>query len=335
MSVDERFQLLLAGDAMLGRGVNAVIQRAGPAYPLGPLTKITRRAGLFFANLECALSSEEHLYSGPPKPFYFCADPIAAKTLRHAGVDLVSLANNHALDADFSGLLDTLAILDQEGIAHSGAGEDLKAAASPALIEFENQRLGVLACCDHQADFAAGEARPGIYYVDLSDPRMLASLAGQVEVLAAQVDHVVVAFHWQPNWAAHISPFYRRLADLLVEAGARVIWGHSPHHFQGVEWKGKSIVLFSTGGLVDDYALEPVFRNDRQLLFQLELSNQGVERARAFPIELEFAHSLPAGQPAWNWIQARFSAMCAEVGSRVEKRGRWLEITSAEGAAQE
>ena len=322
----EEVKLLLAGDAMLGRGVNQVIRRHDPEYPLEQLAAITRNAGLFFTNLECAISPHDRLYSGPPKVFYFRADPPAAETLVYAGVDLVSLANNHALDAGYSGLLDTLAILEEKGIAQVGAGPDLNLAQQPAILEVNGVRLAVLGCCDHQDDFAAGEHRPGINYVDLSDPAAPDWLAGQVAVLAAQVDHVIVAFHWMPNWVPRIPEFYRRLGRLLIEAGARVIWGHSPHHFLGMEWIGPDVILYSTGGLVDDYALEPTFRNDRQLLFYMTLKRKAVAKVRALPIELGFARTAPATGEARAWIARRFSELCADAGSRVEQRGNWLDV---------
>ena len=100
----EKVHLLFGGDTMLGRKVNEVIHREGPAYPLAALASVTRAADLFLVNLECAITARDLRYSGPEKAFYFRADPVAAETLRLAGIDLVSLANNHALDADYDGL---------------------------------------------------------------------------------------------------------------------------------------------------------------------------------------------------------------------------------------
>jgi poly-gamma-glutamate capsule biosynthesis protein CapA/YwtB (metallophosphatase superfamily) len=327
-------KLLLSGDAMLGRWVNKIIQEEDPSYPLEPLAPLTRTADLFFTNLECAISAQNQIYSGRPKAFYFRADLVAVETLSDAGVDLVSLANNHALDANFAALLDTLTILDEAGIRHVGAGPDLEAASRPAQFEVGGMTIGVLAYCDHQPDFAAGVSRPGIRYVDLSDPAVRSLMFSEVVALAAQVDHVIIAFHWLPNWISHIPPFYRSLARDLVSSGARLIWGHSPHHFHGVEWIDQSLVIYASGGLVDDYALEPNFRNDRQLLFQVTLDSLGVEQVQAFPIELDFARTYPARTEAREWIIWRLKQVCAEVNSRVEENDNWLEILPAKVPAE-
>jgi poly-gamma-glutamate synthesis protein (capsule biosynthesis protein) len=311
---------------VLGRGVNRIIHEFGPGYPFEPLHSVLDPADLFFVNLESAISPRDIQYAGPPKAFYFRANPIAVEALTAAHVDFVSLANNHALDADVAGLRDTLGILERNRIQHAGAGETLEQASAAALLEMKGQRFGVLAFCDHQSDFAAGPGRPGIRYTDLAERDVAAELAGEIHSLASQVDHVIVSFHWQPNWVPHVLPLYRDLARRLIEAGARVVWGHSPHHFQGVEWIGQSIALFSTGDLLDDYALNPEFRNDRQLLFQLTLSDRGVESVRAYPLQLEFGRTHLADTIGWAWIVDRFEDSCDEVDSHVEQADEFLTV---------
>ena len=132
--------------------------------------------------------------------------------------------------------------------------------------------------------------------------------------------------HWQANWVPEVDPFYRSRARQLVEAGARVVWGHSPHHFQGVEWMGRSVVLYATGDLVDDYRLKPAFRNDCQLLFQVMLSDQGVEQVQAYPLELSLGRTRAAAAEAQQWIAGRFEAMCGDLGSRVVYEDGWLRV---------
>jgi poly-gamma-glutamate synthesis protein (capsule biosynthesis protein) len=318
--------LLLAGDAMLGRGVNEVMLHDGPAYPFESLAPFTNTADLFFANLECAITARKSIYSGPRKHFYFCADPIAAESLVYAGVDLVSLANNHALDADYDGLLDTLKILDEKGIAHVGAGADLDAACRPAILSAHGISIGVLGYCNHQQDFAATAIKPGIHYVNFSDQHSISNMLQEISLLAGQTDHVVVSLHWQPNWVIQIDKLYRRLARNFTEAGARIVWGHSPHHFQGVEWINSNAVIYSSGGLVDDYATDPVFGNDRQLLFELTLSKQKLEQLRAHPVKLHYAHTQMAEGGARRWIVQQFTRMCHDVGSEIIEHYDWLEV---------
>lgn len=325
-------RLLLGGDAMLGRGVDDAIARHGVNAPLAALRPHLAGADLLAVNLECAITAADTWYEGPLKAFYFRARPTAAELLRRAGVGLCTLANNHALDAGAAGLLDTLDILRAHGIASVGAGADAEAAWVPVVLDVAGQRLGVLAGCDHQADFAAGPDRPGIAYLDLTDPAQVDALLGRVRRLAAVVDHAIVALHWQPNWVPTVGADYRALAGRLIDAGARLVWGHSPHHFLGVQWFGPAVVLYSTGGLIDDYAVDAEFRNDRQLLFDISLTPDGVQRMRALPLHLDPARTAPADGTDRAWIVSRFAAQCAEHGSRVDDDGQWLSVSPAPAA---
>lgn len=326
MPEDENaLRLLLGGDLMLGRGVNQVIHEQGPDYPLEALHPITRRADLFFVNLECAISGVERRFDGAPKVFYFRADPPAVEVLTAAGVDLVSLANNHALDAAVVGLENTLAHLTEAGVAAAGAGMDLAAARRPVSAQADEVSVGVISACDHQPDFAADGESAGIYYLDLRGGEH-EPLLKDVGKLADQVDLAVVALHWQPNWAPKVESVYRQLASDLAGAGADVIWGHSPHHFQGVEWIDGSVVIYATGDLVDDYAIDERYRNDLQLLFEVSVENGQPAAARALPLRLHYARTEPAEGEDRRWIEARFEEFCSDVGSTVEAEGEWLRV---------
>ena len=128
--------LALVGDVMLGRVVNRMIAEHGFAYPWGDLLPAVRGADCFLINLECALTDHtERWRDGGHKPFYFRANPRVVETLRVAGVDFASLANNHAADFGMTGLLDTVRHLDEAGIAHAGAGGDLAGRAGAGVLD--------------------------------------------------------------------------------------------------------------------------------------------------------------------------------------------------------
>ena len=319
-------RLLLGGDVMLGRGVAQVLEALGPEYPLEALSKLTADADLFFVNLECALSARQQHFTGATKAFYFRADPEAVRALIAAGVDMVTLANNHVLDADVAGLADTLAILARHGIASVGAGTNLAAASEIRVVECRGWRLGVLAVCDHQADFAASHDRPGIHYLDLEDAGSRRLLLERVRAEAPRLDHLLVSLHWLPNWVPSIPPVYRELASELVDAGARVLWGHSPHHILGTQWWPGGVALYSTGDLVDDYALDLHFRNDRQLLYLIEFGEACVLRVIAYPLRLRFGRAEPADPDVRRWIESWLRETCQAVGSEVVDSDHAFEI---------
>ena len=126
--------LALVGDVMLGRGVADEIPHRHPASFWGDTLPLLRQADVLIAGLECAITMHPVPWIRTPKVFHFRAPPQAVEVLGAAGVRVVALANNHTLDFEVQGLLDTLAYLDAAGIAHAGAGRNLAAARQSAVV---------------------------------------------------------------------------------------------------------------------------------------------------------------------------------------------------------
>ncbi len=322
----QSLNLMLGGDVMLARGVGRVINENGVDYPFEEIRRLTKQADCFFVNLECALSSRPLGEFAAQKKFRFKADPEAVGVLTDAGVDLVTLANNHALDAGPDSLFDTLQTLHYNNIRFTGAGGNRQEASKLCRMECNGVELGVLSYCDHEEAFAAGTDSPGIRFADLSNAREYSNILEEVRQASSLVDHLIVSFHWMPNWVRRIPGAYRRLAKDLAEAGARIVWGHSPHHILGTEWIDESIILYSTGDLLDDYALDSHFRNDRQLLYTVTLDKNRIYELHAHPLELKFGRTLFAGPEARKWIRQWLEKTCKEVGSSVVHKDQQFEI---------
>jgi poly-gamma-glutamate synthesis protein (capsule biosynthesis protein) len=301
---------------MFGRKVAEAIVAAGPdALFADEVLAITRAVDLVVLNLECCISERGTPWPDPSKPFFFRAPPQATEALTRLGVDCVTLANNHALDYGPEALLDTFEHLRAAGIAWVGAGRERDQARAPAVLEANGLRLGVLGCSDHPPEFGAGPGSPGIAYVDLR--RELEWLPEAIAGL--EVDAVLVAPHWGPNMTTEPLPYVRRAADSLREAGATLIAGHSAHVFHGVA----PGILYDLGDFNDDYAVDPVLRNDLGLLFLVTLDRQGPLYLEAVPLKLEFCHTRLADGDDAAWIGHRFRLACALLGTEVsEQDGR-------------
>jgi poly-gamma-glutamate synthesis protein (capsule biosynthesis protein) len=116
----------------------------------------------------------------------------------------------------------------------------------------------------------------------------------------------------------------RAAARELAEAGAALIAGTSAHVFQGVEGN----VLYDLGDFLDDYATEPVLRNDLGLLFLVELKPDGPRRIEAVPLKLEYAFTRLARGDELDWIRQRFQDACAQLGTEVHEEEGRLVISS-------
>jgi poly-gamma-glutamate synthesis protein (capsule biosynthesis protein) len=311
-------KLALAGDVMLGRGVNRRISELGPRYPWGDVLSDIQQADLFLINLECALTSHRKRWRNGTKAFYFRTHPRAVKTLQSARVDFAALANNHAVDYEMTGLLDTVRHLDDTGIAHAGAGADQGAAVEPAFLRAGRWRIGVLAYADYPIEWAAGPTAPGINYTSVSVAADdIALIARALEAARPQADLVIFSIHWGPNMRERPTPEYRDFARHVIDAGADVFWGHSAHLVQGVElWHGKPI-LFDTGDFVDDYAVDPELRNDLSALFVLSVRPPIIDRIDLVPVAISDRQVNRALGKDREWFCQRFAALSAELGTDV------------------
>lgn len=327
-------RLVFGGDAMLGRIVKEYIKRHGPGYPLGPIAPLLRDADLSIVNLECAITASNHLWHGAPKAFYFGAPPEAVLSLTGAGIDAVSLANNHALDMDVRGLIDTVAALDQHGIRHAGAGDTLAEALRPIVLDRAGLRFGMVSFCDHQEDFAAGEHHPGIAYLDLDDEQ--AALAAFSAALAplqeAHVDWPILALHWGPNMVWRPSQQLRKLAHAAIDMGWRILFGHSAHVFHGIEIRNGCPIIYAAGDLVDDYYVDDEFRNDHQLLFELQLRGTQLERIALHPLFISDCSVHIANPAQAAWIAHQMSMLCSEMGSQLTEANAELVWKPASAA---
>jgi poly-gamma-glutamate capsule biosynthesis protein CapA/YwtB (metallophosphatase superfamily) len=326
---DAKVSFMLGGEVMLGRLVGRQIGQHGPDYPLGGIAGLMRRADLVIVNLECAITSFAHHWKGAPKTFYFGAPPEAVQSLLDAGVDGVSLANNHILDFNVAGLSDTLRALRQHGIGSAGAGNNAGEARAPVFFERNGIRFGMVAFCDHQPDFAAGQDKPGIAYLDFADEAqtMEQFRHGLQQIQNGSADWPILSLHWGSNWVRRPSQHFVNLAHAAIDMGYRILFGHSAHVFQGVEIYRECPIVYAAGDLVDDYRVDPDLRNDHQLLFELELTRSALQRIMLHPVFIEDCRVRPAEGEQFEYIASRAIELCAEMGTRLERTdGRlWID----------
>ncbi|WP_165355206.1 CapA family protein [Nocardioides oleivorans] len=244
-------RIALAGDIHF-EGVLAGRLR-DPSSALAPAAEALSAADLTIANLETSVGA-----GGRPEPgkrYTFSAGPEAFAALAAAGVDVVSMANNHALDFGRGRLPSTLAAARRAGraaapLAVVGIGRDADRAFAPALTDVGGTVVATLAAsvadqdptADPTGDWAATDNRAGI--ADALDPARL--LAG-VRRAREDADVVVVYLHWGVQGERCPSQDQRTLARRLVGAGADVVAGSHAHRLQGDGRLGDAYVAYGLG----------------------------------------------------------------------------------------
>jgi poly-gamma-glutamate capsule biosynthesis protein CapA/YwtB (metallophosphatase superfamily) len=321
--------LALTGDVMLGRLVNDRLKDMQPQEVWGDMLPHLAQADLRIVNLECALTTHLQQWTRTEKTFHFRADPEAVRVLQAAHIEACALANNHILDYEEQGLLDTLRVLDASGIRHAGAGADTAEAAVPAMIEVPGTapcRVALLSYTDNEPDFAATAKRPGTNYLEVSlNEEALKRIANDIAQARAQgADLVVFSNHWGANFVERPSAEFRSFARRVIELGADIYHGHSAHICQGIEiYRGKPI-LYDTGNFIDDYAVHPQLRNDRSCLFKLMFEQGKLCRIELLPVSLSVAHVALARGKEFEAISAHMEMLCAEFGTRLMHRDEQL-----------
>lgn len=306
-------KLAFVGDIMLGRLVNEELKAASPDYPWGGTLSVLHQADVRVGNLEFVLA--DHGEPWPSKAFNFRSDTKNVTSLKSAGFNLVSLANNHVLDYGISALEEMLAVLDREGIAHAGAGPNLTEASRLATWTHRQFKVGLIALTDNAPEWRAGTKMPGVYYLPIStEEPAAAELFALIGHARRQVDLLVISAHWGSNWGLAVPPEHRRFARALIDAGADIVYGHSAHIPRGVEvFRGRPII-YSAGDFVDDYAVDPLERNDQSFIYILETS-QGIPHAlHLYPSVIADYQAHLAGQDAQS-IAAHMQKLSAELGT--------------------
>jgi poly-gamma-glutamate synthesis protein (capsule biosynthesis protein) len=196
-------KLLFVGDVMLGRLANRALKVMPAEYPWGNTLDVFRSADARFCNLECAISDRGARWSPATKAYHFRSDAKNVEVLKRAGIDAVSLANNHIFDFDETALRDTLDILDRNRIHHAGAGCNAAEAEAPAAFRIGDKTAAFFAFTDNEPGWKAAEGKPGIHYLP-ADPedRDVKQFRRLVEQAREKKDLVVVSAHWGPNWLA-------------------------------------------------------------------------------------------------------------------------------------
>ncbi len=242
----ERSVLLGAvGDVMLARTVPTRISAHDAAWPWENLTPCWRSADLRFCNMECAVADGGQQVI---KKYSFRADPrLAARVLAAGRINIAVLANNHSYDYARSGLTETLAHLQQDGITALGAGRNRAAAIAPRIVECNGLKLA----------FVAYTQWTPIGYLPSDEGTALAildekTLAAELRAAKKGADFLILSLHWGQEYSPTASADQQRLAHLAIDAGADLVLGHHPHVAQQVEIYHHHPIFYSLGNCIFD-----------------------------------------------------------------------------------
>jgi len=308
------------GDVMIGRLVNEQLYRVPPEWVWGDMLNALLECDFKLLNLEAALTTSG---KAAAKVFNFKSDPENASVLKAAGIDAVNLANNHTLDYDVEGLMETLEVLDEAGISHIGAGKNLEESKNPLIVDLKGISIGILGLTDNEPGWKAGEGKPGTHYVPING---IEEVEKEVRSLRNKVDLLIVSAHWGPNMRERPRAHFKEFARSLAEIGVDIFHGHSAHLFQGVEKYRDKLILYDTGDFLDDYAVDPVLRNDLSFLFLVDCDRQGVRKLSLVPSRVRNCQVERAKGKDAEESLTRMEALSLELNTPLQRENEKLSL---------
>jgi poly-gamma-glutamate synthesis protein (capsule biosynthesis protein) len=270
--------LAFLGDVAPARSIERQLARYGSAYPWLAMGPLLRDADLAVANLECVLTAQGKALD---KQYLMRAHPGSGATLAEAGLDLVTLANNHALDYGQVGLAETLDTLAGLGIDAIGAGRSRDEAHQPAIYTLNGVRVAVLGYAAARWDGSSDV--PATDRIAWGRP---AQVQADVRAVRDRVDVVVVQLHAGTEYAGEPSPDQVAVARAAVDAGADLVVGHHPHVTQTIERYGQGLIVYSLGDALFDIPLQAALRGD---LLRVHVTKEGLAQAEIWPFWIDRA----------------------------------------------
>lgn len=283
--------LIFGGDIMLDRGVEDVVSKFGGGFEF-PFLKIEgtlNEADFLFGNLESVVTSKGYQIR---ETYPFRADPQAGSALAQVGFDVVSMANNHALDYGSVALRDSVTNLEQAGVEPVGAGLKQKA-YSPVVKQERNLKVAYLAYTNlGPKQWAATPERAGVAWLNEENLKQGVNRAEE------KADLVVVSFHLGEEYSQKPTPNQQYYSRLAIDSGADLVVGHHPHVTQRVEKYKEGWIAYSLGNFVFDQNFSE--ETMKGLLLRVEVGNGEIKRVvpREVKINENFQSTLKRKNPA-------------------------------------
>ncbi|MCG8021627.1 MAG: CapA family protein [Candidatus Thiodiazotropha weberae] len=238
--------------------------------PFENVRSVFQNHDLVIGNLESALTTIDQIN------FSKCSlqsNPTWAKNIKHSGINVLSLANNHIMDFGAQGLIDSL---DKAGIMHVGAGIDSRQALQPLYLNLQNKKIAILARSEVEvkSQCYAEEDTPGVAKLELNETL---DMIGECKKVS---DHVILSLHWGLEHYSYPSQSQRNTAMALIHAGVDILIGHHPHVLQGIDQESGGLVVYSLGNFIfDDFSWNYTDINGNKSEQKVSLNNEQRETA--------------------------------------------------------
>jgi len=238
---DKPITVLAGGDVNMGRQSGQKILAGDINYPFTHIADTLKSGDITFVNLESQLADLHGETQSPTNEYRFAGPPQAAQSLKNAGVDVVSVANNHMWDYGKDALFSTLDSLTSAGVAYTGASEDQTQKDVPYIITVRGKKIAFFAMTTLLNGYENSGATDFVSYDTQAD------IERQIAALKDQVDWIFVSIHTGIEYQNKPTVAMVKLSHDLIDAGADAILGGHPHVPQPIEIYNSKPIFYSLG----------------------------------------------------------------------------------------
>ncbi len=238
---EEPIIVMAGGDVNMGRFIGKRILAGEIDFPFAKIAPTLQDADITFVNLESQLADLGGETQSPTSEFRFAGPPEAARSLKNAGIDIVSVANNHMWDYGKSRLFETLDSLAAEGVNFVGANKVPDEKHKPAIYEMRNKKIAFLAMTTLLNGYENAGAPE---YVSFNSKN---EIIVEINKIKDSVDWIFVSIHTGTEYKLTPNSDIVTLSHDLIDAGADVILGHHPHVPQPIETYKEKPIFYSSG----------------------------------------------------------------------------------------
>lgn len=245
----DNVSIAITGDVMFGRKMPSVLSSGDP---FRNVANVTKNADILLVNFENPVTTSGNVVKGDVA---LKASPEYTHLLAEANDNVVAAqANNHAFDYGIDGITDSLKNLKDANIIAIGAGQNIKEASKPAVIDVGDRKITILNYMDSDnfAEYSdavmpkAGENKAGYAAYDSALAKK------QIQEASKNSSCVIVYVHYGNEYSRSPNEMQKKISHESIDYGADMVVGAHTHVTQGVEiYKGKPI-FYNLGNFIFD-----------------------------------------------------------------------------------
>jgi len=296
----------IAGDIIIGRTVYEQEMRRNDYTSSFALVKdFLQDADYTVADAEwTAADGIPHLLQG----MSFASPAKSLDGLSFAGIDSVSLANNHSMNGGVGAFEQMLDNLTARKIGYFGAGRNYNEAHTPYVADIKGTKVAFLGYTSIPGNYEAGNGSTGNAFIKIAPwytftESDVAQMENDIKLAKTKADVVIPYFHWSQEYVHEPNEQMRQVAHRAIDAGATMVVGSHPHWVQGLEWYNNSLIAYSLGNFVFDQ--EQSLKTKQGVVLSTKFAGNKLVKAELVPIQIEqyFQPHLLDGNPAQQVLQ--------------------------------